>query len=139
MGRIATGWLMLFALVGCGGDDQQQSPIDPISESGVFIYQVVVFLKSDDRSNPENGRSGAQVLIENIESMEAADMGKYADKYATIIKEARELEKQYGRLVDGETVARTEIDQKIDELIAVAITLPGAHASAVESEGHKHD
>ena len=142
MGRIATGWLMLVALVGCGGDQQQQSSqADPISGSGVFTYTAVEALKEDDRSDPENARSGVEGLIENIESMADDDMGKDADKYKKILQGAKELDQLYGRLVAGEKVAPSEFDQTIDEMMAVARTLPGAVEPADESKehGHKHD
>ena len=135
MGRIATGWLMFVVLVGCGGDEPQLSD-DQISEVGLFTYHLVESLKSDDRSDPQNGRISVQGLIENIQSMKAAEMGEHADKYARILQGAKELDQLYGRVVAGEQVEPSEFDQIIDEMIAVAGTLPGAGPD--ERKLHRH-
>jgi outer membrane murein-binding lipoprotein Lpp len=121
-----------LVLAGCeepppGGADTSDDPEVVAAD----VKTAAVRALNEAKAAPQSGASSVEVLVENLQGYGDLSLGEYKDTHSELVSGCEELHKMYQQSAGAE-----QILAKIDELLALADTLPGdvASAEAEESE-----
>ena len=119
--RVAYLLVNLVILVGCGGQDEPIPATDDLRNPDVYgsnIKSNVIPLLKQAQQTPARAAEIAGQLSELVEDYEKRPVGQHVAKYKSLRDGAQELK----------TLAESsspDTNKKIDELLAVAQSLPG--------------
>ena len=111
---------VLFLQSGCGDGGSDWVDPDPVGSFNKGMKNQVFNTLNDAKPSAERAETGAAFLLEIFEEKDLSKAGEHEETYEKLRADAQEL-----LSMCQQSASRSDVNAKIDEMIALTETLPG--------------